>query len=496
MSDKITPELVDKVLRLINEGNSPSAIKLVIQEETGYKKTKSNEIYNDIIKGVSFDSDIFDFDLEQEEAANKPYFNKTSGKYVVYIAALGRNIVVSEERHKRIVELYSDWDGEGQTLNEVCRAIQWPRPVLTQYLKAFGITKDSLPITENELEQYDDEELTSRLHELRKFSLYQKFEKEDWTATRADAQKWRALSHRQLKPFEEAVKNFKLPEITNLTPKEFNSGDPKTLVIGLSDIHWGSAANPIYLYNPKGGWDTQKTIKVVENYAESILESVVERNYSFDKVVILMLGDFLHSCSGKTGRGTELKFDCIREEQFDYALTSLIKFVGTVAPHFNKCEVHTVGGNHHYEAELGLYRAVDMAFRNIDFIKFNHYSSRPAPFLVDSTLFLLDHGADSVERTYVPTKEAQLRTHVNSLLVKRPDLTAKAKTILFCQGDKHHHKHIEFDNFEFIMFGTSVGADQHADTNNWNNRARQSCLVLDETGLKEILHFYTDELLK
>ena len=271
----------------------------------------------------------------------------------------------------------------------------------------------------------------------------------------------------------------------------------KTIVIGLSDIHWGSEARSKYLYNDKfGGWDTQKTVKIVKNYCKSIIAATKERRYNFNKVVILFMGDFLHSVSGFTGRGTPLKYDCIREEQFDYALTSLVEFVGQIATSFPLVEIHTVGGNHAYEAEIGLYRAVEMAYRNQDNVKFEHYASRPAPFLVDTTLFLLDHGADSVERTYVPTKESQLKTHVNSLLVKKPELVAKAKSVLFLQGDKHHWKHIEFDNFEFIMFGTSLGVDQHADTNNWNNRARQSCLVLDETGLKEVLHFYTDELIK
>ena len=494
-SKKINPALAEKVFKLVDEGYPPAAIKLVISEETGFKKTKSNEIYNEIIRGKDFGADIFDLSLEENDKANEPYFNPDTEKYVVYIPALGRNIVVSENTHRIIIQNYTDWNGEGATLNEVCRSIGWPRQILVSYLKAFGITKDSLPITNEDLAQFDNDELTARLNELRKFSIYQKLEKEDWNATRLDAQKWRLLVNRQLNPFEEVLKKWSAPKFNKIGHPE-DKGGSKTLVIGLSDLHWGSASNARNMYDAKGGWNSGKTSKVVKNYCKGILEAAAERTYEFDKVVILFLGDFLHSISGKTGRGTELKYDCIREEQFEYALDGLVEFVAQIAAHFPNVSVHTTCGNHAYEAELGLYRAVEMAFRTQDNIEFFHYSSRPAPFLIDSTLFLLDHGQDSVERAGVPTRESQLKSHVNSLLVKKPELVAKAKTKIFVQGDKHHFKHIEFDNFEFVMFGTSVGADSHADINNWGNRARQSCLVLDETGLKEVLHFFTDELIK
>ncbi len=495
MSKEITKELTEKVLRLLNEGSSPSSIKDVISQDTGFRKTKSNDIYNDILKGIVFDNDIFDFDLQSDDPADKPYFNEELKKYIVYIKPIGRNIVVSESTHNKILELYSDWNGESSTINEICRAIQWPRQIFTSYIKAFGVTKDSLPISEADFIKYDDDELTARLIELRKFTIHQKFEKQDWDATRSAAQKWRAFEYKELNPFTEMLKSWQ-PPVLNKIDFPAAQVSNKTLVIGLSDLHWGSASKIRDMYNDKGGWDSNKTSKVVKNYCKGILQAASERNYKFDKVVILFLGDFLHSISGKTGRGTELKYDIIREDQFEYALNSLVEFVGHIAANFPKVLVHTVCGNHAYEVELGLYRAVDMAFRTQDNVEFSHYSSRPAPFLVDSTLFLMDHGQDSGEKVGVPTKEPMMKSHVNSLLVKQPKLVSQAKTILFVQGDKHVFKHIEFDNFEFIMFGTSIGADEHADRNNWGNRARQSCLVLDDTGLKEVLHFFTDELIK
>jgi hypothetical protein len=37
-----------------------------------------------------------------------------------------------------------------------------------------------------------------------------------------------------------------------------------------------------------------------------------------------------------------------------------------------------------------------------------------------------------------------------------------------------------------------MAGDEHSSVNNLRSRARQSCLILDDSGLKEILHCYFD----
>lgn len=302
------------------------------------------------------------------------------------------------------------------------------------------------------------------------------------------------LKKKKIQPIDIAnfLKQWVLP---NLQPMNFLDvrGDKsdKVFVVALSDLHYGASANARYMFN-RPEWSTKKTVECVDQFSRDILNEVGSRNYKFKKCIILGLGDLIHSLNGKTQRGTELIYDCIKEEQFEYAINSLVVFINRMIECFGTCEVHSVSGNHSYDVESALWIGLKMCYQNDKRISFNHYSSRPCSFKCDKTLFMMDHGADSHERAYVPMRGPKLEKHVQTLLVNNPQLLVGTKTKLFIQGDKHHFSHIEYSTFEFLMFGTILGGDEHANVNNLHNRARQSCLVIDSNGLREIIHVYFD----
>lgn len=425
----------------------------------------------------------------------KYVYNRDNDTYVISMKHRVSPFVMSGYKVRAIRKAISNSISPSDTASDICIKYKLQAADFDAIKKAFDLTRDAFPLTDEEVLEDSVEINTNRILEERRTFISQEVEREEWRETIKDANCWRKFQQRKLDPFAAALDSWTPPKLTQFKCPAFKPSK-KTLVVGLTDIHWGSYANSLYVYNDKSnGWDSTKSVKVVDEFSREVVNIGKERTYKFDKVVILLLGDLLHSVSGKTGRGTELKFDTIREEQFDYAMTTLSRFITNVARTFPQVEVHTVGGNHHYEAEIALYRALGSYFKDQSNITWNNYSTRPASFIVDSTLMLIDHGADAGERAYVPANESKLESHVDSLLLQKPELLTKVKTKLFLQGDKHHFKSIEFSNFEFIMFSTPVATDEHAAVNNWNNRARQSCLVLDEDGLKEILHFYTDSLL-
>ena len=488
MKNIISESLVKEVQVLIEQGSKPSVVKRFISKITGYKKTKSNQVFNDIVSGNIEVAPDLDWS-NTLEGKDSPYYNGDTQQYIVFIKNLGRNVVVSKEQHESILRMYSNWDGEERSISEICRVIQWPRAALTEYLSKFGIKHDSLPLVDEDILEKSEEELVQQLLESKKFSVHQKFEKALWDKTREEATKFNLLKHRSFDPFEEFLRNWTPP--TLIKPDKLKLWEDKSdevFVIGLSDLHYGAASKERYMYNAKS-WGTEDTVKAVDKFASSIISSVENRKRGFKKAILLCLGDLIHSMYGKTARGTELTYDCIREEQFDYAMSSLTSFISRMLNVFDDIEVHATFGNHHYEVEMALFKALEAYFRTDERIKFNLYSSRPAAFKVDSTLFLIDHGADARERTYVPNG-AKRQSFIQSLLLSKPELLTGVKTKLFCQGDKHHWENIEFNDFEFIMFSTILGSDEHAQVNNWKNRARQSCLVLNDDGLKEIVHTY------
>ena len=433
------------------------------------------------------------------DAASEPFddkgkylVNRETDTYIINLKSRSKPLIVRGAKHRAIIKAFSGKTDAPQSVEEVALRFKIPVAYVEEYKRIFSMSRDSLPLSDEEIEDKSVDELADQVIEEKRFAILQEIEKEEWKEIQKDATKWRKFENYQFDPFALVLEGWTPPKLAPLTkaPVRKDVSD-KVLVTALSDLHFGSAANSLYMYN-RPDWTTKDTVAAVANYASTIKEAVDNRKYKFKKLIVMALGDLIHSLNGKTARGTELKYDCIREEQFDYALTSLSSFIGYMADIVPCVEVHSVYGNHNYEAEMGLFRALEGYFKKDERVTFKHYASRPAAFREGETLFVLDHGADSVERAYVPTgSDSKLQLHVQSILLSTPlDLFVGAKSRIFCMGDKHHWENIEYNDFEFVMFGTIVGADEHAATNNLKNRARQSALVIGDNGLEEVLHYY------
>ena len=420
-------------------------------------------------------------------------FNPKTNKYVFQTEKkFGRNLVFSKDKIDTIIKLYSNFDKQPSTAGDIALKMGIPKESIVHILRVLKITHDALPFSKETIEEVEEEELVEEMANSKSFNIQQKFEKRDWKQTQEDAEKWRELNYKKIVPFQDFLQKWSPPKFIPFKTQNLNDvKSDKVFTIVLSDLHFGSSANSRYMFN-RPDWSTEHTVAAVDKYATEIVKEVKSRNYKFNKCEILGIGDLIHSALGKTARGTELIYDCIKEEQFDYALTSLLHFYKRMVELFGKVESHDVGGNHHYELDMALFRALNMYFKEDKRVSFTHHSSRPAAFKCGNTLIMMDHGADSKERVYVPSG-AKLEKHVQSILINNQHLLHDVKTKLFIQGDKHHFEHIEFGTFEYVMFGTILGADEHANVNNWYNRARQSIMVLDNTGLKEIIHVYFDQ---
>jgi len=399
---------------------------------------------------------------------------------------------IPKKKVDSILKLYSNYDSNRFTTAQIAQRTSTSETIIKGIVKALGITRSALPVSPEKIETVEEDAIVQDLIDDKVSSIGIKFEKRQLAQNVKDAEKWRNFQLKNVDPFDAVLAKWVPPvykPVYSKTSIQDKTSD-KVFVVALSDLHYGSYSNAKYMFNNKG-WSTPQTVEAVKNLADSIVREVEDRKYKFKKCVIIGMGDIIHSLLGKTQRGTELVYDCIKEEQFEYALNSLLLFCQRMRDCFGEIEVHSVGGNHHYELDMAIFKAIGLYFSNDKHAKFIHHSTRPAAFKCDNTLIMIDHGADSKERVYVPDG-SKLERHVQSILLSNTHLLNDVKTKLFLQGDKHHFEHLEFNTFEFIMFSTILAADEHANINNWHNRARQSCLVLDKTGLREIIHVYTE----
>ncbi len=425
---------------------------------------------------------------------DKYTYNQADDKYVIQMKHRVKPYVIHGYKIRAIKKAISNLLTPSISSADIKTKYKLQEADFEAIKKAFDLTRDTFPLTDEEVDENSLEHSAENLLEEKRTAIVQSFEKKEWKDTQEDAQKWREFENGTIDPIKSALDGWTPPKIDKLTvpkfAKEKESDD--VLVIGLSDLHYGSASKARYMYN-RPEWTTEKTVECVKVYAQKIIDEALNRARPFRKALILGLGDLIHSLNGKTTRGTELNYDCIKEEQFEYALTSLFEFIGLIAGAMPAVDVHSVYGNHNYETEMALFRALEKAFMSNPNIKFHHYSSRPASFKEGTTLFLCDHGADHLERVYVPTAtDSKIQQHVQSLLLCDPELLVGTKERLFVVGDKHHWEHIEYNDFQFIMFGCPIGGDEHSSRHNLRNRPRQSFLVLNNDGLKEVHHVYFD----
>lgn len=506
-------ELVNEVREMMRAGESRSVINQHIEDTTGFRKTKRNELYNEIVAEINYrmgnPEEVDETDVEtllavspgsstkavveqKLEFGERYTYNKDSDQYVVFLKSAARNVVVPGATHRAMLKAYSNWTGEARSIDELCNAFEMPREYFEEYKSIMGWTHGHEPVTKEQLESTPTDKLVEDILSSKRFELNQKFQKEDWKETQKDAELWREFCNKRVDPFVEALANWVPPEYKGIPDCEFkatNSG--KIFVVGAFDLHIGALAEGRYLFRGKT-WNIETAKEAIMSYLSQIRREVENRIDGFDKAVLLMGGDIMHGIRGMTEKGTPLLCDKTRDTQVDAALDILTFFISGLAELFPSIEVHGVRGNHDGTEVYLLMKAIEAYFHTEDRIGFNIHSSRTAVFRIGPVLTLLDHGASDTYKGKIPKAPKARESYIQSLLLAHPDLLAGVKQKIFVCGDMHHTEQKEYNDFEYYMFGAMPLGDKYASDLNLDARPRQNCLVVDESGVRENISFYFD----
>lgn len=461
-----------------------SIIKLIIGSKITEQEILEIEV-DDRNQAIPIDNSI---DNTHVEFIGKYTYNPVTDQYVVPLKSTGKTAVVDGWKHRGMLQAYTGLSGKKVSINEMCIKYGFTRAAFDEYRRIMGWTHDAIPFTDEQVENQSEESIINDLKQAKKFALHTKFTRGEWEETQQDAIKWRQFQAKQLDPFEQALKNYQPTPLPSIEYTGCGKNENKTLLIGLSDLHFGALAVKDQLLKGKD-YNVGLAQIAVDKYLTDILVRTNGRDIS--NCVVAVLGDILHSLSGKTKKGTELEFDVIREEQFDAAMDSLIWFLTGLTNRFNSVEVQMVHGNHAGFDEYILFRAIEQHFTNNHRISFSLSKNRTKLFRVGATLVVMDHGDSDYVKAPVPSGKAQ-EPWIQALLLANPALLVGAKHKIFLCGDKHHFENVEYNDFEYFMFGTTVQGDRYADAINKRSRPRQACLILGDTGVEEVIHFYFD----
>jgi len=421
---------------------------------------------------------------------NKHYtYNDENQKYIFHTEKkFGKNIVLTKTLIENIVKLYSKITG-GLTANEISLKCELPVDVIKHVLRVMNITHDTIPYTDEKVLEAEEDELVEDALSSKKFNILQKIERKDWKTTQEDAEKWRAIKLLQIDPFEDILENWTPPKYVPVKTENLSTKKSKdTILVGLSDWHYGLVAHERYLYNQKE-WNIDKTQKSVKDYALQVANDIKINNYK--DVKLLLLGDMSHTLSGFTDKGTKLEAHPIGEEQLDIAFNSLVDFMHTILTVTKNVSVIACSGNHSSLGDYVLSKMLSLYFKNDKRIKFDITNKRFITFKVGKSLFLMEHGYSAVSRDRLPAAGKQRESYINNLFMAKPELMKDVHYRYYLSGDQHHSESYELTNVEGFMFPTLVGGCRHADNSGYNSRARQTALLVDEIkGVVGVKYFY------
>ena len=428
---------------------------------------------------------------ENLKFSEKYVYNKEDDKYVFHLRAADDFVVLPGATVRGIIDNYSNWYKSPSSVNEICRNYRLPKAYFNELKELLGLTHNSEPVTKEELLSKDINQLADDILEKKKFQLYQKVQRRSWKETEDAATKWYDFVEGIYNPFDGLLKSWVPPKYVPIKQEPSKKkASAKALIVGLSDIHFGTYANPENSFRKKGA-STQDVILGVEKYAQDIATLLTDRTYAFNECVVTSLGDILHTTGqGFTTKGTPLSHDCIKEEQFNAAFDTLTKFIESMLQLFPKVRVKSVKGNHNDFGDYVLFKALQAYFRKERRINFEVFQSDHGLFKINNTLFIISHGYSAEYRGHLPSGGKARESYIANLFLANPEALLNVKSKVLLTADQHHWEAKEYAEFEHYMLSTIVNGDKYAEAMGLNSRAKQSCFVVDDTGIAEVLYSY------
>jgi hypothetical protein len=427
--------------------------------------------------------------IKELEYSDRYYYNKENDCYIIYIKHLAKNIVISGETHRGMLSAYS---GEDQrSVEEICTSFNVPQAIFNEYKSVFGWTRDSMPISAEEIEVNSVEDSVSALLERKKFEIAQKFNKESWTKTQEQANKWREFEAKIYDPFVNYLNKWQPPKYTPYKAAAFRRSN-KSLMVCLSDVHYGNYANKKYMFRDKQQ-GTQYVVDAIDQYANKIIQDVSDQRLNIETLVIASLGDILHSSNpqGMTTKGTQLRFDMLNEEMFDTAFDSLSKFIYKLSQIAPKTKVYATPGNHFGVGDNLLFKALSIYFRQQKNIQFEITYSHALSFRERNMFCIMTHGAHNTIKTKLGAGN-KLKMQAQSMIIHSQENMKGIKERIFLTADLHHQKVEEFNDFKYILVPSIVRGDEYSDALGLHSRPCQQTFLIDDNGIKSINNYYFD----
>ena len=426
-------------------------------------------------------------------------YNSATDDYVFFTEKLtGKYRVLKGPQVKSILDRYSNFDGNPDTLNQIALKFGLRREEVIFVLRALGITHDSLPFTNEMIAEGEPEQLVDDLFIQKRNVLHERYTKRQWDEIQENAEKWQNFEAGTLNPIREFLEAFK-PAKEPAKIKAPRAVTDRAFMVTVCDLHFGANSDKEELFYGEE-WNIDRAEEVVRQYTEEIGEYLQSINCPPCKIYLVIAHDIIHSLTGYTTKGTKLENSFpLGPNQLLYAQRALqYQIEHLLNLQVNKKNivtditvVATVGGNHDAIADWTLVQLLKNLYSHDGRVSFIDRRTRWVAFEVFGNLFCVEHGASPYYKSLVPKGGDKRKAYIQDVLMQAGKEFPNAKHRYFLTADQHNLEHSESNHFEFIRFSSPMH-DRYADHLNLHSRPRQTMLEVRPEGVKADIHFFFD----
>jgi hypothetical protein len=392
----------------------------------------------------------------------------------------------TREEMDMVYRLYSSLDGAGLTLRTVSRHF----PGLTfrdfkRILRAFNITKQSIPIAPHVLEELHQDKIIEIIFRNKENNLLKKIELDRGRAVEKllhETQKELIELRHRKNDLMEVISKLELGDITPFHIEQKPVNSEKALLVYLSDQHVGAytVENSIYQnkYDEKEFSDRMnKTVMKIHDYYK-----IYGR---FDKIIVCNLGDALDGYNGQTTRGGHhLPQNMNNKEQFNTYINVTLKFFETLhdLDMANNIEYYSVGDDNHsgdfgYIANKALEHIFGIKYPDMKIRVFEKFIEH---FDYGVHTFILTHGKDKEDKKHgfplVLDEKTQnyFNEYIDIMKVRNPH-------VHIVVGDLHQTLTQYGKRFRWRRVLSMYGSSKWIHTNFGHSRAGVEFEIVDKT---------------
>ena len=388
--------------------------------------------------------------VSKSEESRPLYEYRTSTEdFVFTLPQRTGTLVLSADQVRQMKVDYTNWDGHGQTMEQVAMAHGLTTHEFEGVKSVLGWRKSSLPLLDEDMKDMSETDIEERLFALKKRGAEVKAKRRIWNMVEEKARSYDQIMSGDVKPIETALQNIfrnhvppQVVEVPQVPMGEW------ALVFSPTDLHYGKYHWAQYGGGPKFDREGCRA-RLFE-----ATQNMIQRLPSRPEVVISCIGsDWFNAdnIQAKTSSATHtMDMDGTPEQMWEEGMALCIDIHELIRPLAKEVWIVLQRGNHDDILSGAMFSVLQAWFRNDPHVKF-HDGRGPYNYL--------QYGQSMIQVTH-GHGEHRAEKLANIMAHERPQMWGRTKYKYCLTGNLHHHSIHESGGAICFLLPSLTGSDR------------------------------------